>query len=134
MKGKCLRSEPKQHFQANIIALGEFICEQRQNWRRSAIWFFGWLAWVFGGVALLHEHDAVEWIRSHLVMGTVSPIQQVHTSVSRMVEWVLLGAWQCDAAPLRYVAVAPWRCSTIFDMMEAMLKAKRMTSNNEFVW
>ena len=61
---------------------------------------------MFGGVALLHEHDAVEWIRSHLVMGIVSPTQQVHTSVSRMVEWVLLGAWQCDEAPLRYVAVA----------------------------
>ena len=41
---------------------------------------------MFGGVALLHEHDAVEWIRSHLVMGIVSPTQQVHTSVSRMVE------------------------------------------------
>ena len=105
-----------------------------KNWRTLPIWFFGWLSWVFGGVALLHEHDAVEWIRSHLVMGIVSPTQQVHTSVSRMVEWVLLGAWQCDEAPLRYVAAAPWRRSTIFDMMEAMLKAKRMTSNNKFVW
>ena len=90
---------------------------------------------MFGGVALLHEHDAVEWIRSHLVMGIVSPTQQVHTSVSRMVECVLLWAWQCDEAPLRYVAEAQWRRSTIFDMMEAMLKAKvRMTSNNGAVW
>ena len=89
---------------------------------------------MFGGVALLHEHDAVEWIRSHLVMGTVSPTQQVHTSENRMVEWVLLGAWQCDEAPLSDVAAAQWRRSTIFDMMEAMLKAKQMTSNNEFVW
>ena len=36
---------------------------------------------------------------------------------------------------LRYVAAAPWRRSTIFDMMEAMLTAKvRMASNNGFVW
>ena len=36
---------------------------------------------------------------------------------------------------LRYVAAAPWRRSTIFDMIEAMLTAKvRMASNNGFVW
>ena len=74
-------------------------------------WPFGFFggclgSWVFGGVALLHEHDAVEWIRSHLVMGIVSPTQQAHTSVSRTVNWVLLGAWQCDAALRCFGAVA----------------------------
>ena len=133
MKGKCLRSEPKQHFQTDIIALGEFICEQRQKLEEVAYLVF----WVV--VLGVRRRRAATWARCSRVdskpLGDGDSLSNTTSAYISEQDGRMGSIGGVAVRPLRYVAAAPWRCSTIFDMMEAMLTAKvGMSSNNRFVW